>query len=446
MPLRTTKRVAVLTTAFLLLAVGTSLATSHETSNGTNPVFDNTMSEPRLATQVIGDGLPNGHLNAGLNEVYFDRSEADPDFEETESNPALSAIGPFRVMNDAGVCSDLTKGSADGCYLAYCGEQGVNVLENSWLDYEIAAPGAVDARVNYLTWKYGIEFFAANHATGQSLETIVAVQALVWAWHSDPVHGTTVFSGVAAPYNDPLNWNGLTPSLHIDSSPRVGFWGSNPIDTLELLYTGTDTDALNNTTQKVYDLAVEAVAKAGPWSLEQGPGETTATYVVLSGVNGPIAGETIVFSTTGGDVSVVTDSSGHAAWPTDATAATVEAPGDTYIGDNWAGNPGANYQDLLVSFGQLLQVQFTDTPATPTTTTTTTTTTTAALTTTTTTTTAAPTTTTTIVVEAPEQTTTTTTTTTAAPTTTTTVPTEVLGDVEVADPADPDPGTPAFTG
>jgi len=345
--------------------VGTSLATSHETSNGTNPVFDNTMSEPRLATQVIGDGLPNGHLNAGLNEVYFDRSEADPDFEETESNPALSAIGPFRVMNDAGVCSDLTKGSADGCYLAYCGEQGVNVLENSWLDYEIAAPGAVDARVNYLTWKYGIEFFAANHATGQSLETIVAVQALVWAWHSDPVHGTTVFSGVAAPYNDPLNWNGLTPSLHIDSSPRVGFWGPNPIDTLELLYTGTDTDALNNTTQKVYDLAVESVAKAGPWSLEQGPGETTATYVVLSGANGPIAGETIVFSTTGGDVSVVTDSSGHAAWPTDATAATVEAPGDTYIGDNWAGNPGANYQDLLVSFGQLLQVQFTDTPATP---------------------------------------------------------------------------------
>ena len=87
--------------------MGTSLATSHETSNGTNPVFDNTMSEPRLATQVIGDGLPNGHLNAGLNEVYFDRSEADPDFEETESNPALSAIGPFRVMNDAGACSDL---------------------------------------------------------------------------------------------------------------------------------------------------------------------------------------------------------------------------------------------------------------------------------------------------------------------------------------------------
>ena len=92
----------------------------------------------------------------------------------------------------------------------------------------------------------------------------------------------------------------------------------------------------------------------------------------------------------------------------------------------------------------------TTTTTTTTTTVAPTTTTTAAPTTTTTvapttTTTAAPTTTTTIVVEAPEQTTTTTTTTTVAPTTTT-VPTEVLGDVEVADLADPAPLTPAFTG
>ena len=82
-------------------------------------------------------------------------------------------------------------------------------------------------------------------------------------------------------------------------------------------------------------------------------------------------------------------------------------------------------------------------PATTTTVAPTTTTTVAPTTTTvapTTTTTVAPTTTTTTV--AP----TTTTTTTVAPTTTTTVPTEVLGEVEEADPADPDPGTPAFTG
>ena len=125
-----------------------------------------------------------------------------------------------------------------------------------------------------------------------------------------------------------------------------------------------------NSTQAVYDLAVEATAKAGPWSLDQGPGENVATYVVLSGANGPIEGETIVFSTTGGDVSVVTDSSGHAAWPADATAAAVESPGDTYIGDEDPASPGADIQDMLVTFGQTLERQYTDPPATTTTTTT----------------------------------------------------------------------------
>ena len=321
-------------------------------------------------------------------------------------------------------------GSADGCYIAYCGEQGVEVLPNSWLDYAIAAPGAVDARVTYLTWKYGIEFYKDNRESGAALATVVAVQALVWAWHSDPVHGTAVFSGVAAPYNDPLNWDGLTPSAHDDPSPRVGFWGPDPIDLIEEasgFYPGTDTDALEDSTQKVYDLAVEATAKAGPWSLEQGPGENVATYVVLSGANGPIEGETVTFTTNTGDVEVVTDANGHAAWPADASTAAVEAPGDTYIGDSTLAYPGADIQDLLVTFGQLLQVQFTDTPATPTTTTTTTTTTTAA-----------PTTTTTTVVEAPEQTTTTTT-----PATTTTV---VVSPPDVSPPAEPEPENPTFTG
>ncbi|MDG1878828.1 MAG: hypothetical protein P8I99_15595, partial [Acidimicrobiales bacterium] len=133
----------------------------------------------------------------------------------------------------------------------------------------------------------------------------------------------------------------------------------------------------------------------------------------------------IVFSTTGGDVNVVTDSSGHAAWPADATAAAVEAPGDTYIGDSTLANPSADIQDLLVTFGQTLQVQFTDPPATTTTTTTTTTT-------------AAPTTTTTIVVEAPEQTTTTTT-----PATTTTV---AVSPPDVSPPPDAKPYDPTFTG
>ena len=81
MQVRTIKRVAVLAAVFVALAASTSLATSHNSSNGTNAVFYNTMSEPRLATQVTGQGLVAGHLNAGLNETYFDRGE-DPDLPE----------------------------------------------------------------------------------------------------------------------------------------------------------------------------------------------------------------------------------------------------------------------------------------------------------------------------------------------------------------------------
>ena len=409
------RRVAVvLVAAGVAFMVSPSLATT----NGTNPVFDNTMSEPRLNTinDMNSTGLQVGHINAGLNESFTERAED------------LNPIGPFLVENDANVCW----GSDDPnvCYLAYCGEYDVAAYAPGWTSYEIAPNGYVDARVTYLTWKYGIEFYKDNRESGAALATVVAVQALVWAWHSDPVHGTAVFSGVAAPYNDPLNWDGLTPSAHDDPSPRVGFWGPDPIDLIEEasgFYPGTDTDALEDSTQKVYDLAVEATAKAGPWSLEQGPGENVATYVVLSGANGPIEGETVTFTTNTGDVEVVTDANGHAAWPADASTAAVEAPGDTYIGDSTLAYPGADIQDLLVTFGQLLQVQFTDTPATPTTTTTTTTTTTAA-----------PTTTTTIVVEAPEQTTTTTT-----PATTTTV---VVSPPDVSPPAEPEPENPTFTG
>ena len=45
MQVRTIKRVAVLAAVFVALAASTSLATSHNSSNGTNPVFDNSMTE-----------------------------------------------------------------------------------------------------------------------------------------------------------------------------------------------------------------------------------------------------------------------------------------------------------------------------------------------------------------------------------------------------------------
>lgn len=79
------------------------------------------MSEPRLNTIVDmqGVGLYAGHINAGLNESYFDRGDNLDD---------LAPIGPFKVQNDAGSCTGIA-GSANGCYIAYCGEYGVEVAQ-----------------------------------------------------------------------------------------------------------------------------------------------------------------------------------------------------------------------------------------------------------------------------------------------------------------------------
>ena len=193
---------------------------------------------------------------------------------------------------------------------------------------------------------------------------MAATQALMWAWHSDPQTGSTVFADVAGGLDDPLNWDGLTPSLHADVSPRVGFHGDD-LDATH--WTGTDEELLEDVTQAVYDLAVESTAKAGPWSLSQGVG---ATGVVLTGSNGPIEGEVITFDDgTAEGINVVTDASGYAAWPEGATEATSHGPGISYETEGNS-NEGEEGQNIVVTLGEHLAVSVND-PA-PTTSTTTT--------------------------------------------------------------------------
>ena len=332
-------------------------------------------------------------------------------------------------------------------YLAYCSEATAAVEVGVFHTYDEVV---LDGRLQYLTWRYDKDLLDLGSTPATDF---AAVQALVWAIRSDAVFDPDVFGGTA-----PADWNNITPSAFVNGGTgRVGF------NTNNTNFTGVMGDA----TQAVYDLFVEATANAGPWALDG----SDPAGVTLTGANGAIANETITFDVGG---AIATDTNGFAAWPEGASTASIEAPGDSF--ETMA---GSNQNVLLATQGTVLSADRNTTPTTttttvaPTTTTTvarrrqrqrrlrrprqrrlappTTTTTVAPTTTaapTTTTTTAAPTTTTTIVVEAPEQTpaTTTTTTTTVAPTTTTTVPTEVLGEVEVADPADPAPLTPAFTG
>ena len=380
-------------------------------SSASNAAVGTTLTEGMELNlfSVLGQTAPGGYIHASLNE-----NGADDDF---------TYIGGLALYNLEPDC-DLP---GTGCYnffIGYCAEADVTAESESPF-----SAVTIDGRLQYLTWKHDYKWYQANFSDSGSAE-MAATQALVWAWMSDPQTGSTVFSNVAGGLDDPYNWNGLTPSAHTDPSPRVGF--HTDVDLDDDYWNGTDAELLAAATQAVYDLAVESTAKAGPWTLTQGEDQAG---VVLTGANGTIAGETVNFvdgSTDG--INVVTDSNGYAAWPSGATDANIEGPGQTWKSPG----PAEGGQDIILTLDANLTVNV----AAPGPTTTTTTTT------------VAPTTTT----VAP--------TTTAAPTTTTEAPaassTVVAGDTGSAPtttaplmtntppnsspPAAPVSGTPKYTG
>ena len=297
---------------------------------------------------IDGNSLQGGHIDAWVNE--------HPDGDE--------------YLNIGGI--PLASAPSDGCtwdgvdetkrwdcydrYVGYCSEADVDLSSDPMPFSQVE----MDGRIKYLTWKHDFEFHQDNYPSGLSCVTLAATQALVWAWVSDPDTGSTVFSNVAGGFDDPLNWDGLTPSAHTDPSPRVGFHSNVDLDCD--YWDGTDAELLQAATQAVYDQAVEATAKAGPWTLSQGVG---ATGVVLTGANGPIEGEVINFQdgTTDG-IDVTTDADGFAAWPAGATDARIEGPGATW---RTPGPEATGGQDVIFTMGEDLTVNVND-PA-PTTTT-----------------------------------------------------------------------------
>ena len=346
-----------------------------------------------LAPPTVG-----GHLRVGLNEF----NDGEPGF-----------IGGIEMIFMVPGCT----GEFLECsryYMAYCSEADILLaaLNNPFSQIDM------DGRLQYLTWKHDYAFWLANRGAGAASVPMAATQALVWAWLSDPQTGSTVFSDVAGGFDDPLNWDGLVASLHTDASPRIGMHRASGVDLGNPNYGGTDAEMLDEANQAVYDLAVEATAKAGPWTLVENGAQTG---VVVTGANGPIEGETVNFAdgTTDG-INVVTDATGFAAWPTGATAANIEGPGATWQSPG----PVDGGQNIVLTVGETLAVERSTTPP-PTTTPPTTT---------------PPTTT-------PPTTVPPTTTTTAAPTTTTTIVVESPNpEMPESDPADPIIDSPSFTG
>ena len=347
-------------------------------------------STQELGTSTVADGdtfqissspMTGAHVTACVNDFC------------AGSNGAPGYVGAFKTTDGAG-----------NSYLSWCTESASPAEYNVMHTYNDVV---IDGRLRYLTWRYDKDLLDAGNTPAYAF---AAVQALVWAIRSDAAFDPDVFDGTS-----PGDWNNITPSAYVaGGSGRIGF-----NTTSNSYYANMMGDA----TQAVYDLFVEATAKAGPWTLDG----SDPAGVTLSGANGPIGNEVITFDLGG---PVTTNSDGFAAWPEGASTASVEAPGDSF--ETTAGNA----QNLLLATqGTTLSAN-----RTAATTTTTTTTTTTVAPTATTTTTVAPTTTTTTTTAGP--------TTTTAPTTTVAPTTTASPTVEppTSEPAEPVTETPTFTG
>ena len=232
-------------------------------------------------------------------------------------------VGAFKAVN----------GTTGEEFLAWCSQAGATVQTLTPFTFSEIS---VDGRISYLTWKYDLDLL--NSGTAPAYE-FAAVQALIWDLRSDVLFNPDVFANTS-----PSNWNNITPSAWSNGgSGRIGF---NTDD-------GNYTSVMDDATQAVYDLFVEATANAGPWTLSE-----TYDEVTLTGANGPIANTTVTFNNGSG----TTDANGKFSWPAGSTNASVNAPGDTF-----EAIPAAAQNLLLSTNNTVLNIQRSAAPTTTTT-------------------------------------------------------------------------------
>ena len=276
------------------------------------------------------------------------------------NNKAESWMGGMWMTVDDASCDGGTWGvecSGSGLWMiGYCSEADVPAESMVFSAY---TETTIDPKLQYLLFKYDWEHFSNRQDVDISSHIeLSAVQALVWAWHSDPNSSSTVFSGIDDPYDDPFEWDGLIPIAPSSdfSMPGVGIWtfGNDDIDR-------------NAATQAVYDLAVEAQNKAGDWSFSH---SDDGEGIYLLNDNGlPIYGETIVFDDHG--VEAVTDSTGYVEWPDGSMYAVTLKPGRAFETPGAPDDDGNSSQNYLVAIGEPISIlnNFVATPETTTTTT-----------------------------------------------------------------------------
>ena len=273
------------------------------------------------------------------------------------NNKAESWMGGMWIaLADSSSCEGQDCWTSNITYMiGYCSEADVPAQSMFFSDY---TETTIDPKLQYLLFKYDWEHFINRQdADISSHIELSAVQALVWAWHSDPNTTSTVFSGIDDPYDDPFEWDDLIPIAPSSdfSMPGVGIWtfGNDDIDR-------------HAATQAVYDLAVEAQNKAGDWSLSH---SDDGEGIYLLNDNGlPIYGETVVFDDHGAEA--VTDSTGYVAWPDGSMYAVTLKPGRAFETPGAPDDDGNSSQNYLVAIGEPITIlnNFVATPETTTTT------------------------------------------------------------------------------
>ena len=292
-----------------------------------NDLFDNN-TQGTLFVNPLGGGstLPNSNMQASVN------------------NHLESLVGGINIVVAPSPCPSPCETMIG--MVGYCTEADTPAAVLQPSEYvEIN----LDPKLQYLTFKYDYHYWLGVTSDGGSpVAEMAAVQALSWAWQSDPNTGSTVFTGVAPPYNDPFNWDGLTPSA------GLGFNSTN---------NSVSQADLNAATQAVYDLAVEAQNKAGDWSFSHSADGEGIYLLTDTGL--PVYDEVVVFDDHGAEA--VTDSTGYVAWPEGSMYAVALKAGRSFETPGVPDADGNTSQNLVVTLGEPITILNNYTPPTTTT-------------------------------------------------------------------------------
>jgi hypothetical protein len=262
-------------------------------------------------------------------------------------------VGALAIVGQDGDCKT---GNGTFCrVLGYCVQADIpsNILQSPYGAFTF------DAKATYLAWKYSADYHGGIAASGGEFNSdfltamngntapvFAAAQALIWKWVSDP-NGSSVWDGFNTSEAVSDAGTGFTPQENVNPDYNVDVWLLAIGDNLggPYLY-ADDPDALMAAANTaILALEAEATDKQGPWTVAD-----SADYsgIVITGAAGPIYGETVTFSDSS---TAVTDLNGYVAWPNGATSLSFEAPGATYLG---VGNDDS--QDIMLAFGQTVNV------------------------------------------------------------------------------------------